>query len=75
MLSKIAGHNEFHKITKSKASKAFMDKTAKNSKRILETAKTKGETSGGFSQQTPYDAFLSQQTLAEIKKAQLFKKG
>ena len=74
MISKIAGHNEFQKILKRKETKAFLDKTANNTKRVTETVKAQGETISGFQQQTPYDAYLSQQPFQKVKMAQLFKK-
>lgn len=74
MISKIAGYNEFHRITKRKETKAFLDRTANNTKRVTATVKTEGETISGFHQQTPYDAYLSQQPFQKVKMAQLFKK-
>ena len=72
MISKIAGHNDFHKITQAKASKSFFDKSVEASKKVLETKNSSN--AGDAPQQSPYDAFLAQQALSEIKKAQLFKK-
>ena len=72
MISKIAGHNDFHKITKAKASKAFIEKTAQASKQVI-NIQNSTNVKNSF-QQTPYDAFLAQQTLSEAKKALLFKK-
>ena len=74
MISKIAGYNEFHRITKGKETKAFLDKATNNTKRVIKTAKTDGKTISGYTQQTPYDAYLSQQPFQKVKMAQLFKK-
>lgn len=72
MISKIAGHSDFHKIAKAKSSKNFLDKTAQKTKKVIETKN--GSNTETAPQQTPYDSFIAQKALAEIKKAQLLKK-